>query len=365
MKRTQAIKTRLKLLFTKAGANVTEDIMPDLLSFSYTDKENNEADEIDITLKDEKGKWAGTWKPKGGEIVRASITEGLITRTGRTLDCGKFYVDDLSCAGSPRTFTLKAVSIPLNKPIRKKIKDRAWEKKSLKEIASEIAKENEMRLVWDCEEDQTYDRIEQKRESDLKFISAQCEELGFSLKVTDDSIVIFDQSRYEKMKPVKTFTLGESDILSWNFESNQSETYKSCTVSFRDYRLKQKDAAAGFSLNENLTKDESGTNKAVWNYTYTDPEADENGQEYGYKTRVKSLAEAKRKARAKLRQLNLRSLTGSLTIIGDVGMVSGVVIKCKGFGSFDGNFIVGEATHGYTTGGYVTSLNLRRVNNKY
>lgn len=365
MKRTQAIKTRLKLLFTKAGANVTEDIMPDLLSFSYCDKENNEADEIDITLKDPTGKWAGTWKPKGGEIVRASITEGLVLKEGKTLDCGKFYVDSLSCAGSPRTFTLKAVSIPLNSPMRKKVKSRAWEKKDLKEIAGVIAKENKMKLVWDCEENQTYDRVEQKRESDLKFLSTRCEELGFSLKVTDDQIVIFDQARYERMKPVKTLTLGESDILSWNFESNQSETYKSCTVAFRDYRLKQKDAAAGFSLNEELTKDESGENKAVWNYTYTDPEADENGQEFAYKCRAKSLDEAKRKARAKLRQLNLRSLTGSISVIGDVSLISGVVIKCKGFGSFDGNFIIEEATHGYTTGGYVTSCNLRRVNNKY
>lgn len=365
MKRTQAIKTRLKLLFTKAGANVTEDIMPDLLSFSYCDKENNEADEINITLKDPTGKWAGTWKPKGGEIVRASITEGLVLKEGKTLDCGKFYVDNLSCAGSPRTFTLKAVSIPLDSPMRKKVKDRAWEEKSLKEIAEEIAKENKMGLIWDCEENQTYDRVEQKRESDLKFLSARCEELGFSLKVTDGKIVIFDQARYEKMKPIKTLTLGESDILSWNFESNQSETYKSCTVSFRDYKLKKENAAAGFSLNEELTKDDSGENKAVWNYTYTDPEADENGQEFAYKCRVKSLDEAKRKARAKLRQLNLRSLTGSISVIGDVSLVSGVVIRCKGFGSFDGNFIIEEATHGYSTSGYVTSCNLRRVNNKY
>lgn len=46
------IQTNLRLLFTEAGKSVSEDILPDLLSFTYDDKETNEADEISITLKD-------------------------------------------------------------------------------------------------------------------------------------------------------------------------------------------------------------------------------------------------------------------------------------------------------------------------
>ena len=46
------IQTYLRLLFTEAGTSVTQDILPDLLSFSYDDKETNEADEISLTLKD-------------------------------------------------------------------------------------------------------------------------------------------------------------------------------------------------------------------------------------------------------------------------------------------------------------------------
>ena len=36
------MQTRLKLLFTKAGKDVTESLMPDLISFSYEDKESGE-----------------------------------------------------------------------------------------------------------------------------------------------------------------------------------------------------------------------------------------------------------------------------------------------------------------------------------
>ena len=113
------IQTYLRLLFTEAGTSVTQDILPDLLSFSYDDKETNEADEISITLKDPTGKWASKWKPDGGEVVRAYIASGTVDgKKGRELFCGKFFVDSLRTSGSPRVFEMRAVSIPMNTPCR-------------------------------------------------------------------------------------------------------------------------------------------------------------------------------------------------------------------------------------------------------
>ena len=84
------------------------------------------------------------------------------------------------------------------------------------------------------------------------------------------------------------------------------------------------------------------------------------------KKRAKSLDEAKRLAKAKLRKLNARNVTGNMSVIGDVSLVAGVVVECNGFGSFDGNFIVETASHSVSKdNGYVTSIALRRVNNKY
>lgn len=351
----QPIQTRLELLFTRDSKDVSEDIAPDLLSFEYTDKETNEAEEISLTLMDPLGKWAGRWKPDGGEIVRANIVSGTTTKKGTRLKCGKFYVDSLRTSGSPRVFELRAVSIPLNKPIRRKLKTRAWEKKTLKSIAQKIAEEAGVTLLFESEENPTYDRQDQKRESDLKFLSRLCEEHGLSIKLTDDRIVIFDQSSYEKKAPVKTLELGKSDILSWDFDSSQSETYKSCSVTYRNPKKKTRSGAGAGSKK----------NPAVHTYTYVDPNADENGQEYALKKRVTSIAEARRLAKAKLRQLNMRRVTGSITIVGDVALVAGWVVNCKGFGSFDGNFIIEEARHSVGSGGYTTALRLRRVNSDY
>jgi phage protein D len=373
------IQTYLRLLFTEASTSVTQDILPDLLSFSYDDKETNEADEISLTLKDPTGKWASKWKPDGGEIVRAYIATGTVDgKKGRELFCGKFFVDSLRTSGSPRVFEMRAVSIPLNTPIRRKMVTKAWEKKTLKGIAQEIATAAKVKLLFDSQDNPSYDRQDQKAESNLKFLSRLCEDAGLSIKVTDSQIVIFDQAFYEKKKPVKTLKLGVSDILSWDFESQQSETYKTCTVSWRDPKKKQKGSSGGYNMDlekgdggddpeydMDLQKVKKKVNVAVNTYTYTDPNVEDNGQEYQVKKRAASLDEAKRIAKATLRKLNLRSVTGSLSLVGDTSLVAGVVVELKGFGSFDGRFYIESASHSVSTSGYVTSISVRRVNSNY
>lgn len=367
-KTRQPIETALGLYFTEAEKDVWEEISTDLLAFSFSDSETNTADSLSMTLKDETGKWAQRWKPDPGERVKASIKKIIDGKVVGTLNCGKFFVDTMKVQGAPRTFEMGAVSIPLNKPIRKLIKSKAWEKTSLKKIASAIAEEADIELLWDSESDPEYDRVDQKKESDLKMVSRLCDEAGLSIKVTDDKLVIFDQHSYENKKPVKTVTLGESDVLNYSFETSQSDLYKSVTVSYRSPKKKKKGRAGGYTFDlktgRKVTKKKT-SNPAVFTYTATDPEADENGQEYYLKSRCTSIDEAKRKATAMLRKLNRRGVTGDLTVVGDVDLVAGAVLEIKGFGIFDGNFIIATAKHDYGTNGYVTSVQLRRVQKGY
>lgn len=360
------IKTTLSVSF--AGKDISEEIAPDILSFTYTDNEKDESDEVSVTVMDKTGKWAGSWRPDGGEKVTASIirgsTLGIITGV---LPCGSFNVDSLRVSGAPRVCEIRAVAIPLNTTIRRRMKTRAWEKTDLKAIAGKIASESGLSLFFDSEDEPPmYDRADQNRESDMKFLSRLCDDAGMSIKVTDSKLVLFDQASYEKKAPVKTLTLGESHVISWDFESDQSERYRSVTVSYRDPKSKKKGTAASY-YNADFEKVtvRGASNPAVNSYTYTDPNADENAQEYALKKRAKSVAEAERLAKAKLRHLNARSVTGTVTIAGDTDLVAGVVIAVSGFGSFDGNFIIERATHSVSGSGYTTSLSLRRVNANY
>lgn len=63
----------LRVLWGPDKENMSGYINPDLLSFSYHDKDGDEADEISISLKDETGKWAGSWSPDGGMVLQAYI----------------------------------------------------------------------------------------------------------------------------------------------------------------------------------------------------------------------------------------------------------------------------------------------------
>lgn len=362
----QPLQCRLHVMFSANETDVSEEINKDILSFEYTDNETNEADELSITLKDETGKWANSWKPNGGEIIKAQIYAGTTQERDKKLYFGRFYVDQIRASYAPRTCEIRAVSVPLGKPIRRRIKSRAWEKKKLKDIAGTIAKESDLRLLYDCQENPTFDRQDQSKTSDLQFLQRLCEENGISLKVTDDTLVLFDQASYEKKEPIKTIELGVSPVLSGSFETNQSETYRSVTVSYRDPKAKKAGKGSKYWwYTGDGEKKSSGGNPAVSSYTFIDPYADENGQEYALKKRATSLEDAKRLAKAKLRQLNARSVTGSLTMVGDTELVAGGVIEVKGFGSFDGRFIIGQAGHSVSSGGYTTNISLRRVNSNY
>ena len=113
-------------------------------------------------------------------------------------------------------------------------------------------------------------------------------------------------------------------------------------------------------------KQKAKANPAVLSYTAVDPNAPESAQEYELKKRVKSQAEAKRLAEAKLRELNSKVMTGSLSMVGSVKLCAGTVIECKGFGSFDGRFVIEEARHTVSvSSGYTTDIRVRRVNMEY
>ena len=140
-------------------------------------------------------------------------------------------------------------------------------------------------------------------------------------------------------------------------------------MAYTSFWAKQPDGGKKKST-QKKTKAKSGKtqakeNPAVLSYTYVDPEAPEDAQEFELKKRVKSQAEAERLAKAKLRELNAKIMTGQVTIVGDPSIAAGVVIAVKGFGSFDGNFIVEEARHNVSSSGYTTELRLRRVNAEY
>lgn len=57
--KTLARRVKVKLYFK--GVDISKELSKYLLSLSYTDKEEDETDDISITLDDREGKWMRDW----------------------------------------------------------------------------------------------------------------------------------------------------------------------------------------------------------------------------------------------------------------------------------------------------------------
>lgn len=280
-----------------------------------------------------------------GAGISASIIRKNFNSDGKdmVLDCGTFNVDTVQINGPPSKITIKATSLANTSTVRAVKKNRAWEKISLKQIAESIAKQNGLSCYFSGDYDPIYDRKEQVDESDICFLQGLCKAAGISLKVTNGTIILFNEAQYEKKDPVQTFELGKANILTYSLSDGTSDTtYSSCHVSYTD----------------------SKTGKTI-EYTYT-PRKDNpgTGEVLEINEKVSDREEARKLAMKRLRQKNKNRFSVSLKVIGDPLCVSGNTVEIKGFGDFDGKYIISQAVH-TVSNGYTTSLKMRRCLEEY
>ena len=61
--------------------------------------------------------------------------------------------------------------------------------------------------------------------------------------------------------------------------------------------------------------------------------------------RIENPAQAERVAKAELRSKNCKEMTGSLDGMGDTRLLAGTVLKLSGWGNFDSDYVIAQATH--------------------
>lgn len=327
---------RTKLTLIYEGTDISPDIEPDLLSFEFSDKESGESDEISITLKDEHELWHTDWFPGKGDRIKATINDVDFG----DLYCGQFEIDEISLSTPPTIFSIKAVSVPLVKSIRRTKKSRTWEEAQLSEMVDTVADEGGLQLIYDVSNDPLYTKQIQREETDLAFLKRLCDAEGFSLKVSDTQLIVFEQKAYENKPSILTFERGTDDIKSASFKTQAYDLYKICVCSYYD------------EDNEQEIKQ-----------TFRAPNVDD-GYELNITKVASSFAEAERWARAELRKKNKHEVTGDITFIGNIDLVAGINIDISGFGKFDGKYLIENARH--TVGnGYTTQIRIRKVLEDY
>ena len=254
------------------------------------------------------------------------------------MHCGTFAVDELTAQGAPNTVTIKAVSSLTAKDFKRVSKSREWENTTLGAIVKRIASEHGLSVFYQVDEDPSYTRLDQREESDLTFLNRICRDNDFSLKLSDEKLIVFHGRTLEQAASVWSLKRG-TDIADHSFASKTFDVFKDCEVSYMDPGKKE-----------------------LQMYTFTPDDAPSVGQTLKSNRRVESLAQAQRLAKSLLRQKNKQEITGRITTMGNTVLLAGLTGDVAGFGVFSGKYIIDEARHTYSKNdGYTTEVSIRKV----
>lgn len=333
-----------------AGTDITSYILSNFSSFTYTDNEEDETDDLQIKLQDRDGQWACDWLSDAVQAAAATSLriDARIVRQNwfgdgkdDILHCGSFELDSIDYSGPPAVVTIKATSLPFSAQIRQTLKTKAWEAYPLSGIVKEMSAANGMTCMFLSGSDPYYERVEQYKTSDISFLSTLCHDAGLSLKATNKALVVFDQADYESKPSVLTIRKGDSTYTKYRLNMGTADAqYQSCRVSY---------------VNPVDGKCISGT---AYIEDYTDSK---NNQQLEVTAKVSSEAEAKALAQKRLRLHNKFEKTISFTLPGNPALVAGVTFALSGWGPWDGKYIIKQAIHSLGSSGYTVQIKGRRV----
>lgn len=351
---------RAWLQVTYNSKDISEALAQYLISASYTDNLSGQVDDISLTLEDKAGLWQSDWMPVKGatlDIILCTYNwQGLYDGEFDTT-LGTFEVDEIEMTSAPDVVNIKAVAVSIgdDSTLRSTMRSKTWENISVRKVANDIAWENGLKLFWDCDDNPHIDKLEQNDESDLSVLQKVCDDAGFALKITTDTIIVFDEAKYEQAEPViEIYHPGTTNVMDiaeadgaptperifhstgYSFKTKIRDVYKKCHIKY--------------------TNDQD---KSVIESTFTDPNKS-NGATLEIHQQVTSQAEADRLAKKKLREKNRDECTGSYSLDGCQFLCAGETIEMIGFGVFSGRYIVTQAKHDISSSGYVTSIDVRR-----
>jgi phage protein D len=337
------------------------------MAFAYTDNTNDRADDLSIEIADPQRTWMQSYLPKKGVECTAQIKvfNWKMPGDSRLVDCGVFWLDEISFAGPPNVVSVKATSVPVITGIKSQKKFRSWEDQDLQSIVLQIATENKLALVWDTAKIamKKLDRVDQVDSPDLEFVRDKVKEIGLSLKIYKRQLVVYSEEEYEARPPLYTITYGMSNILAYSFTSKLDDTFKDATISYVSPKTGEllegnfgppkpaEGAGATIKGNERVVEDdgEDGGDAPELRVDFPGP----------INTAASGSADAEQKAKAKLRDKNKKEKECSFVVVGNPGYISGLNVQLVGFGIFDGKWFIDSSSHEISSSGYITTLGMR------
>ncbi len=325
------VKVRRPIFFLEyEKKDITAYITPFVLSINYTDNVHGKSDEIEIQIEDKEHLWKSSWYPQKGDAITLKIGyEGE-----PLLPCGSFEIDEIELSAPPDVVILKGLSTNIKKALRQD-NTKAYENKTLKQIALEIAKKHGFELVGEIK-DIKIKRITQKQERDIAFLKRLAEDYGYIFKITDNKLVFYEIGKLESANTI--FVIDRKDMISYSFRDKTYELYRACEVSYHDPKTKK--LITHTEKAEGITK----------------------GDVLKINERCENKEQAIAKAKAHLHNKNKMQTEGRITLIGNPKLCAGLNIELTGLHILNGKYHIETAKHTIDRhSGYKTELEVRRV----
>lgn len=300
------------------GTDVTESIKKNLISLSFSDEANNDADELNITV--------------AGAIARPSYDDKLKLFLG--YDETLSFVGVFSVQKTVRTknhvLSISGTSVNFSTDMKEK-RDITYENISLKNICKQIADRNSLNLKSDFDDIYTTSQA-QSNESDLHFLNRLANEYNAIFNIKNETLIFTKKIKDEiKNKSLPTYTIDAYDVDDLSIEHSDKTMYKSCKSVWHDTK-------------ENKTKSVTvGTGKPV----------------LINKGAFKNAADAKQKAKAKLEKAGQGLIKGSLTIDGEI-LFAGGKLNLVNTLEDDGEYQVKTVEHTFDSNGWKMTINFER-----
>jgi len=325
---TTDIGRRTSLFIEYNHQDITAELKNFITEWTYTDNLSGEIDNLEITLQDRDALWLNGWFPRKGSIIKPTLYKTRWANDEIRTKIGEFEIDEITGKGPPSTITIKALSITEANSLRGEQKSRAWEKATLKTVASDIAKANGMKLYYQSNEVIKKDRWEQEGETDLSFLYSICKEAGLCLKLANKTIVILDEADYEAKPSIATIIRHSKStdpikVLSYSFKTSLFDTYAACKVKYSSSRKGK-----------------------TYTATFKPPNVPNNiGRILYVNEEVSSNEEAYKLAKKRLREKNKEATTVTLTVASLIHIDAGMTFDLIGFGRINGKYIATKVIH--------------------
>lgn len=337
----------IKLLYE--GKDITKYIDKDLINLSYSDS-LNEFDTFEITIQNRDLLWMNNWTPLKGEKLEAKIILNNWEKQGQIeINVGTFYIDEISYSGPPDICTIRALSVDITSNIMDNKRHRVWESVTFEKIAKDIALECNLELIFDVDFKFEYKRVESKLETYFNFLKRLGKEAGILVKLYNDKLVLIEESLYERKDPI--LSINRTDVSSYSFTSDDTDTYAGCKISYYDSILAKKIEKSFF------TKQRPGYKRGTQRVLFINEEKEPPGKTQ--KQKEEYLGKIAEKA---LKEKNKNSVRGNIKILGKEQLLSvGNTLDLQEFGIFNGKYLITKIDTDLKD--YSLSLDIRQVEN--